>query len=286
MLDDRDYMRAPDRWKGGPMSLTGVLCLVLVGVFLFQYFNTNYLRLPMMDYLALTSYGVKHGWVWQLITFQFLHANVLHLLGNLISFWWLGRAIEGYLGRQRFAIALFGCGAIGGLLQGLLMLAFPNYYGGYVVGASAGISGLLAIFALMDQGAEVMFNFIFPVRVITLLYVYGGISLFFTVFPGYGGNVAHAAHLGGMLAGVAWVKLGWHRDYVRLPWEGWFASRRDKTAVSKRRPTIVIDPDLEAEASAREVDRILEKISAQGIGSLTASERETLESARKQMNSK
>jgi membrane associated rhomboid family serine protease len=269
------------------MSLTGVLCLVLAGVFLFQYLNASYLRWPMMDYLALTSYGVKHGWVWQLLTFQFLHANILHLLGNLLSFWFLGRAVEGYLGRQRFAIALFGCGAVGGLFQGLLMLAFPNYYGGYVLGASAGISGLLAIFALMDPAAEALLYFVIPIRVIYLLYVLGGISIFYTIFPMYAGNVAHAAHLGGILAGVAWVKLGWHRDYVRMPWEGWFASRRDnKAAAPKRRPTIVIDPNLEAEASAREVDRILEKISAQGIGSLTARERETLESARKNMNSK
>lgn len=287
MLHDRDYMREPDRWKGGPMSLTGLICIVLVGAFVLQSVDRYYLQSPAMNYLALTPYGVRHGWVWQLLTFQFLHANVIHLLGNLISFWFLGRLIEGYLGRWRFAVALFGCGAVGGLLQGLLMLAFPNYYGGWVVGASAGISGLLAIFALMDQGAEVLFYFVIPMRAITLLYIFGGISLLFTVFPMYGGNVAHAAHLGGMLAGAAWVKLGWHRDYVRLPWEGWFARHRDKAREPERRPTLRIEPDADpTETSSREVDRILEKITAQGIQSLTARERATLESARKQMNSK
>ena len=285
MLDDRDYMREPDRWKGGRMSLTEILCIVLVVVFVFQCLDDRYLHTPFMKYLALTTYGVRHGWVWQLITFQFLHANVLHLLGNLISFWFLGRAVEGYLGRQRFLVALFGCGAIGGILQGLLMLAFPNYFGGYVLGASAGISGLLAIFALMDKGAEVLFYFVFPMRAVILLYIFGGISLFFTIFPKYGGQVANAAHLGGMLAGAAWVKLGWHRDFIRPPWEGWFTRGEKK---SSARPRLIIEPDIEAPAasSTREVDRILEKITAKGIESLTAHERATLESARKQMNSK
>ena len=284
MLHDRDYMRDGDRWKGGAMSLTAVICIVLAVVFVLQ--NIGDLNSYARDYLALTPYGVKHGWVWQLLTFQFLHANILHLLGNLISFWFLGRAVEGYLGRQRFAIALFGCGAVGGLLQGLLMLAFPNYYAGYVLGASAGISGLLAIFALMDPAAEALFYFVIPIRVIYLLYLLGGVSIFYTIFPMYAGNVAHAAHLGGILAGIAWVKLGWHRDYVRLPWENWLASRGERSKGTKRRPTIRIEPDADTETSTREVDRILEKITAKGIQSLTAQERATLESARKKMDTK
>jgi membrane associated rhomboid family serine protease len=287
MLEDRDYMRNADAWKGGSMSFTALICFVLMGAYVVQCIGRYYFGSSAIDeFLALTVYGVKHGWIWQLLTFQFLHASVYHLIGNLIGLWCFGRPVEGMLGRRRFAIALFGSGAVGGILQGILMVVFPGHFGASVVGASAGIFGMLAIFALLDPGAVIFFNFVIPIRAIWLLYFFGGLSLFFTLFPQEGGDAAYAAHLGGILAGIAWVKNGWHHDYVKLPWESWFAPRERAPTVSKRRPTLVIDADLEAQAAAREVDRILEKISAKGINSLTASERETLESARKQMNSK
>ena len=288
MLHDRDYMRDGDRWKGGAMSLTAMISFVLIGVFILQNVATDYFRSSIIDdYLALTADGVRHGWVWQLLTFQFLHASVFHLLGNLIGLWCFGRPVEGLLGRRRFAVAFFGCGVMGGILQGLLMLIFPGYYGEFVVGASAGIAGMLAIFALLDPGAIIFFDFVIPIRAIWMLYFVGGISLFFTLFPAHSGGVANAAHLGGILAGIAWLKLGWHHDYVQLPWEAWFAKlSARKENRPRRRPTLRIEPDADTETSTREVDRILEKITAKGIQSLTAEERATLESARKKMDTK
>lgn len=269
------------------MSLTAVISFVLIGVFVLQNVATDYFGTDAVDrYLDLTNEGVRHGWVWQLLTFQFLHASIYHLIGNLIGLWCFGRPVENLLGRQRFMVAFFGCGVVGGILQGLLMLIFPGYYGERVVGASAGITGMLAIYALIDPGAIIMFDFVIPIRAIWLLYFTGGISLFFTLFPAHSGGVANAAHLGGILAGIAWVKQGWYHDYAQLPWEGWFARLSKRKEKRTRRPTLRIEPEADADASSREVDRILEKISAQGIQSLTASERATLESARKNMNSK
>ena len=290
MLEDRDYMREPEYRPG--LSLTARMTIILVVVFAVQCIDDAYLHTQADRWLALTTEGLRHGWVWQLITFQFLHGGLTHLLCNLIAFWWLGHFAEQVLGRKRFLIALFGCGVMGGVLQGVLMLLFPGAFGNSVVGASAGVSGLLAIYALLEKDSEIRFYMILPMRAIAFLWIWGGISLFFTLVPSFrGGGVAHAAHLGGLLAGVAWMKLGWHHDYVQLPWEGWLERLKDRRSRPQSGPrpsppapsrkVSVENPPVTDDAA--EVDAVLDKISAQGINSLTARERAILEAARKRM---
>src|ERR1017187_2439310 len=281
MLEDRDYMREKPRriiW-----SETTALTVILVLVYAFQCINDVYLHTPVEHWLALTPMCFEHGWVWQLITFQFLHFSLWHLAGNLIVFWWVGHFIENVLGKKRFLIALFGCGAGGGILQGLLMIPFPMRFGGLVVGASAGVAGLFAIFALLEKDFEVRLYFVLPVRAITLLWAFGIISLFFTLVPTPREmGMAHAAHLGGMLAGIVWVKLGWHRDYVLLPWEGWFGRVQHWNSLRRHRIKVIPtragkssewrsaanqpDEDLSTDEFVKsEVDPILDKISRHGI---------------------
>src|SRR5262249_47305445 len=161
---------------------------------------------------------------------------------------------------------------MGGILQCALMVLFPNHFAPFVFGASAGAAGIFAIFVLLLPDTEVRWNFILPVPAMALLWITGAISLFFTIVPSHrGGDVAHAAHLGGILAGIAWVKLGWHRDFIQLPWEGWFSgrklfSRRNQTSDSAKAATSFKIPgvskpdstDLPSEEFiSREVDPIL-----------------------------
>ena len=299
MLDDRDYMRETPRriiW-----SITTVLTVILVLVYALQCINDAYLHTPVESWLALTPMCFERGWVWQLITFQFLHFSLWHLAGNLIVFWWVGHFMENVLGKKRFLIALFGCGVVGGILQGLLIVWFPMRFGLMVVGASAGVAGLFAMFALLEKDSAVRLYFVLPVRAITLLWAFGIISLFFTLVPPPREmGMAHAAHLGGMLAGIAWVKLGWHRDYVLLPWEDWLGRIRDWNSLRRHRIQVVPnrtgkssdrrssaslpDEDLSTDEFVKsEVDPILDKISQHGIQSLTGREREILEKARSRM---
>jgi membrane associated rhomboid family serine protease len=300
MLEDRDYMRdAPPRFE---WSATKTLTVVLVIVYALQCINDVYLHTPVEYWLALTPMCFFRGWVWQLITFQFLHFNLWHIAGNLIVFLWAGHFVENVLGKKRFLIALFGCGAVGGLVQGLLMILFPFQFGGLVVGASAGVAGLFAIFALLEKNSEVRLYFLLPVRALALLWVFGLVSLFFTLVPTPREmGIAHAAHLGGILAGIAWVKLGWHRDFVPLPWEGRFSRLWGRPSLRIYRPQAGIvapaaktafgrstarppDEDLSTDEFVKsEVDPILDKISRQGIQSLTARERAILEKARAKM---
>src|SRR5262249_8623628 len=110
------------------------------------------------DYFALSLEGLKHGYVWQLLTFQFMHAGFLHLLLNCWGIYMFGLAIEEALGRVKFLTLYFTSGVVGGLAQTGLGLLLGNAFSGPVVGASAGLFGLIAAFAML-----------FPDRVLTLL---------------------------------------------------------------------------------------------------------------------
>lgn len=283
MLDDRDYMRQPSYRVA--FSVTQKLMILLTVVYALQCINAVYLQTQAELYLALTTDGMKRGFLWQLVTFQFLHGGLFHLLMNLLGLWFLGSWVERVLGAKRYLVFFAFCGVGGGLLQGSLMLLFPGHYGSLLYGASAGTSGMLALFAMLEAESEIRWNFVIPIRAKHLLWLEAGVSLFFTVVPANQG-VAHAAHLGGILAGIAFVRLGWHRDYVPLPWENWFARKASKPkrvatfAGFDLRSSTKDEEPLSDDFISKEVDPILDKISAHGIHSLTDRERKILEQAR------
>ncbi len=295
MLADRHYMR--ERRRGAPWSTTTKLIIFLVVVYAMQCINDVHYKAAVEEQLALTSGVFTNGRVWQLLTFQLLHADNLHIILNLLCLWFLGRFVEHALGTRRYLIAFFGTGIVGGLLQGALMTAFPAYYGRFVVGASAGVCGLLAIFAMLERDSIIRLFFVLPITAMTLVYIEGGIDLFFTLVPSQRSCVAHPAHLGGLLAGVAFVRLGWHRDFQPLPWESAWERlcemmRRRPVRGTKRRPqaspadsNVPLD-ELSTDFISSEVDPILDKISAHGIHSLTDCERKILEAAREKMSRK
>lgn len=300
-LADRDYMRDP---QGMPWSMTARLLALYLGTFALQCLNEVYLRSPLESWLALTAPGLRSGWLWQVFTYQFLHADLLHVVFNSIAFWWLGRFAEEALGVGRFLLLLLGGGVAGGILQGVLMVLFPAHFGTVVFGASAGVAALFALFALLQAEAEVRLYFILPVRARTLLWISLAVAGFFTLVPSPRSGIAHAAHLGGLLAGLAFVRLGWHHDYQPLPGMEWWRNFRSARtgrvrriplprpnpvafpAVSTARPRQPPNPNPPlpaAEFISREVDPILEKIAAHGIQSLTDREKQILEAARQRI---
>lgn len=285
-------------------SASVVLMIVLVVAFALQCINDVYIQSLVEGWLALTPGALTHGFVWQFFTFQFFHASLWHLLGNLIGLWYFGRFVENVLGKQRFLTAYFGAGVVGGLLQCGLMLLFPQHFGLYVFGASAGVMGMFAIFARLEAQSVIRLNFVLPIRADVLLWITAAISLFFTIVPSNrGGCAAHAAHLGGILTGLAWIKFGWHHDFKPLPWENLLARLRfwQPSPAKQRKQELVRAASLrgrtwqagstpsESEAPpeefiSKEVDPILDKISAHGLQSLTERERKILDAAQKKMS--
>src|SRR5438105_2523808 len=143
MLADRPYLRdSPyeSRW-----SASLILVISNASVYVLQLLS-DLLSAPdpnpLVRYLALTPGDLAHGWLWQLLTFQFLHGGPLHLIINCAMLWMFGRPVESLLGRATFLKLYFVSGTTGGVLQVLCSWVFPAHFGvGPVLGASAGIFG-------------------------------------------------------------------------------------------------------------------------------------------------
>jgi membrane associated rhomboid family serine protease len=296
MLDDRPYMRSDYRPPRAPFRLTwsatNVLIASLVLAFFVQYFHTATYPGINLNYFELSPGGLAHGYVWQLLTFQFLHAGIGHLAFNAFALWSFGRYVEQRLGVPRFLTLYFGSGVAGGLLQCLMGWMIPRLFGGNTIGASAGIFGVVAAFSLLEPDAQVLLFFVLPMRAIYLLYISVGLSVVLIFIPS-STPVAHAAHLGGLFFGALYVRrgMGWMRGWP--DWNPWHRkARREqmlKAASAKpfkpRRVKSAETPELPSEEFiSQEVDPILDKISAHGIQSLTERERQILQAARSRMS--
>jgi membrane associated rhomboid family serine protease len=295
MLEDRHYMRSDyegsTRWTASP---TIVLLVINTLVFALQCVNRVYLRSPIEGEVALSAEGLRTLKVWQLFTFQFLHADFLHFLCNGLGLYMLGRPVERSLGRGRFWEIYFASGTAGGLLQGGLGLLVPQHFGWHTVGASAGVCGLLAAFCLMYRDETIRVMFVLPVRAWNVLIASLVIAAFFVLVPSEPG-VAHAAHLGGMLATIGyfrWLLAAERRLFDWRPYaDAMRAQRREEAPVRRKKPLWSRAAASETqprratpeEFISKEVDPILDKISKQGIHSLTDDERRVLQAARTRM---
>jgi len=302
MLADRDYMREPSRHS---MRWSATVTLLVINIVAFIVQTISYSSFPPASpndipptdaWFALSLDGLKHWHLWQLFTFQFMHGGVLHLVLNCWGLFIFGREVEHYIGARKFIVLYLSSGIAGGLLQELAAYFWPMYFGSAVVGASAGILGVVAAFATLfpERVITMLLFFIIPfsLRAKYLLYISLvlaalGISLPKSVF---GGNVAHAAHMGGILAGLFFIRYAMYWNFS-WPWKNRTAQRpkRDAVKVSSGKYSAWKRAEKPAEESStpdfisREVDPILEKISAHGIHSLTERERKVLDDAQKKM---
>ena len=295
MLEDRDYMRQPEygepRWRrrfGVRWSLTVCFLVAYALVFFVEQLlagSKPQSVLYFYEHFALSNYGLSHGYVWQLVTYQFMHAGFLHLFFNGWAIYTFGLALEMELGRARFAALMFSSGIIGGVFQSLLAWLAPHFFpDAPVVGASACAFGLVAAYAVLFPQRELtmLIFFIIPVTISAriLLLVSAGLAVAAMVMGMFVrmGNVANAAHLGGMAMGYFFVRLNWRAFRSRL------SGTVREVEPDKPRPPRLVVTDEPSTGSAVEVDAILDKISAQGLNSLTARERATLEAARQKMS--
>ena len=291
MLGDRDYMRQP-AYHEPRVSFTVALLIVNAAVFLMQLVAANSQPAAEIEYtyFALSLAGLKHGFVWQLLTFQFMHAGWMHIIFNSLAIYFFGRQVEIALGRRHFLTLYLASGIIGGLVQMLFAFWLPSF-DGPVVGASAGASGLVAAFAILhwEERFSLLIYFI-PVNMTGKILLAVSLALAFLGMLTPNSGIANAAHLGGILTGGFYVRLFIQGEWPRWKFPGrkafpreYAAKRAGKGAFwhsAADKPNEDLDTD---EFLKSEVDPILEKISAHGIHSLTAREREILENARKKM---
>jgi membrane associated rhomboid family serine protease len=297
MIEDRDYMRAESEGEGlwYRFPVWGWIIIANAVVFTIQ------LVVPLMgitrieQYLALTPRHLLQGRVWELVTFQFLHGGVFHFFCNALSLYMIGSHVEHTLGRNSFLKLYLVSGIMGGLLQCGLSLAFESHFGSFgVIGASAGVFGVIAAFGILfwDESITLLVAFVLPVSIKGkwLLLLEAVLAVWGILRPS---PVAHAAHLGGLLMGIFYVKqvIHWDWKWPRSP----RPTRREvsrelvnagssKPKIWKVRKSEPEEPVTPEEFVSKEVDPILDKISQHGIQSLTEKERKILEAARKKMS--
>lgn len=158
----------------------------------------------LTKYLVLYPLGSGLFSPYQLISCMFAHGGFLHILFNMYALWLFGAPLERQWGGKKFLIFYFVCGIAAGLTELLFVSNAPS------LGASGAIMGLLAAFAMSFPNVEFYILPIpFPIKAKYLALIYAAIDVF-GQFSGFGGNIAHFAHLGGLAMGfilcLIWIK--------------------------------------------------------------------------------
>jgi membrane associated rhomboid family serine protease len=178
------------------------LIIANVLVFILQLLLSNFL--PITRYFALIPRDFMKGYVWQGVTYMFMHGGFFHLLINMYILWMFGRELEYLWGTKEFYKYYFICGIGAALIYSLFNMnsTIP------VVGASGAVFGILLAFGITFPRTKlIMFPLFIPIDAKYAVWIFGVLEFLF-LLEGRG-NVAHLAHLGGLAVG--YIYLRWKR---------------------------------------------------------------------------
>lgn len=275
---DRDYNRSDyggggsqyTRMSSGFGSIPPVVKWLLI--INFAIFIVAFLIPAIGDFIY--RYGAVHPitvanmiQVWRFITYQFLHGGVWHLVFNLMVLYFMGPLLERTWGSRAFLKFYLIAGATGGVVYTLLVILGILPVGG-MVGASGAIYGVVAVIAVMYPRMKVLLYGIIPMTMVWLVVL---VIIFSLINIASGTNIGgEAAHLTGLAVGFFYVKYKPLLAQMRM--------NRSKGAWEKK-----VQQDFDFQ---KEVDRILDKVSQQGVQSLTSREKQILQEAtrREQQN--
>ena len=312
MLDDRPYMRPGGPGFGSsPMQQTwsgwAILLTINVVVFILQVMidpgslDSRFGNSLVGQWFAVDSEQISLLLPMQLITYQFLHGSVFHILVNALGLFFIGRALEPIIGRREIIGLYLVSGVVGAFFQLAFAMILPAHFAGPMVGASGAVFGFLGVLSRLfpQRGMFLLLFFVLPVR-LKLSWIFWGsfaiaiISIVIEIRSEVSDRTAHGAHLGGLLFGAFYVAAlvrsgGLMRFLPGLPKVRFVSGDSAKgTEVRQRsdwrKPKVVDTDEVSGEDFiSQEVDPILDKISKQGIHSLTERERKILEKARSKM---
>ena len=220
MLDDRPYMRPEEPQFRPPIfqqpwSGWAILLTINLAVFILQLLADSNSLSPsnkfgnsfVANYLAMPTENVSWFLPIQLITYQFLHGSVGHLLLNGIALFFVGRLLEPVIGRRELISLYLVSGVAGGLFQLLFAIVLPAHFAGPpMIGASGAVFGFIGVYSRMfpRQEAYFLLFLIVPVRMKWKWIFWGAcvvsiLHMLYTIQTFSSDGTAHAAHLGGLL---------------------------------------------------------------------------------------
>jgi len=220
--------------------------------------------------------------LWQPVTYMFLHGGFWHITLNMFVLWMFGAELEQLWGQREFLRYYFVTG-IGAATVYLLLMPLIDPLTAYIplIGASGACYGLLMAYGMIYPDRTVLLYFLIPVKV--KYFVIGVMLLELLATPG-ASSIGHLAHLGGLLFGFLYLKWGqrWWLQWRRRRRAGraGFRTVGNRGSRSGGGNGGFRDDGGDGGAVPRtRIDRILEKISREGLDSLTAEEQEILRRA-------
>lgn len=266
--------------------------LIINGIFFLATIAMDMVwHIDLAQYLGLHYIGATDFRPYQFVTYMFMHGSFAHLFFNMFALWMFGNAIENAWGPKRFLIFYFVCGIGAGLTQELVQyIQFSDIHnfqnvnlGGRIVpvddylnmlttvGASGAVYGILLAFGMMWPNSMIYLYFLIPIKTKWFVLIYGLLELF-TGFSSID-NVAHFAHVGGMVFGLLLI-LYWKNQ--GNGGNSKFKIKFNKNKSGNGRPKSDWDYNKERHDEDRKTDEILDKISRGGYDSLTKEEKEFL----------
>jgi membrane associated rhomboid family serine protease len=266
-----------------------------IGVYFLQL--TLFKPATVYSTLALNPARFPSEW-WTALTYMFVHAWLAHLAFNMFTLWMFGPRLEQVWGTRSF-VQFYLWSGLGGAAAHLIFAQHSS-----VIGASGAISGVLVAYALRWPDEEVYLFGVIPMKSRWLIAAMIGMNIIFALSPGSG--IDWTAHVGGMAFGWIFLKLSSLGGLTRV--KGWVSAApeesedmpravprnrspmRDQTrgvdevvarsnavVVRESKPLQHMPKQESPKEYAARVNRVLDKISQQGMGSLSGDERRLLE---------
>jgi len=249
--------------------------IIIINVAVFIVMNLP--PVETVENFFLLTFGIvpkfvwSRGFIWQPLTYLFIHGGFWHILMNMFVLWMFGTEIENYWGKKEFYKYYF----ITGIGSGLITLLFGLNSTIPVVGASGAIYGILVAFALMFPNRYLYLYLLIPIKAKYFVIFIAVVTFFSTITPGTS-NISHLTHLGGFLIGFVYLKRWQISSFVRSK----FPNIRIKIPIRRVRKTSkdeeVIKKYDTDETFKEELNLILDKINRDGYDTLNEEEKRTL----------
>jgi membrane associated rhomboid family serine protease len=259
--------RWTERQRIALLALIGINLAAFVAQIFLDTWQPGFVR----DYLALSSRGLHDAYSWQFGTAMFLHGGPWHLLGNVLLLYFLGRDLESILGQRHF-VYLYLSGAIAGELGHLFLMPSTTV----LFAASGGVAAVLAAYAAILPELELttlkFFGTTLRLKAKYLVYLVVVVSLVL-LWIDRADAVIHSAWIGGCIG-------GWFYAHLLGFGQPSFLQRllRQRHAAAERIRRMSVEQFI-----VEEIDPLLDKISRDGLRSLTRAQRRLLAAAREKI---
>jgi len=262
----------------------GVFLVVKIIQIILYLFNSPDNTMNFLRWLAVSAdFSELIRKPWTVVTYMFLHENFIHILFNMLWLYWFGKIFLEYFEQKKFAGVYILGGLAGAVLYVLSFNIFPAFgsilHNSLALGASASVMAIVIAvsFYVPDYPVHMMFFGRVKIKYLAI-----GVFLLTSVFDFSANTGGKIAHIGGALLGFMFTyQFRKGKDITRginrlIDNIISFFKPRQKMKVTYKRPKTDIEFNRQRSEKQKDVDRILDKISKGGYGSLTKKEKEIL----------